>query len=75
MSEKNILDQPATTRSEEVQAIIDRMPTQWSKWIALLVGCLMGLVVLMGFLIKYPDTVDGEVSVTASAAPVRLVAN
>ncbi|MDR0688613.1 MAG: HlyD family secretion protein, partial [Prevotellaceae bacterium] len=28
-----------------------------------------------GFLIKYPDTVDGEISVTASAAPVRLVAN
>lgn len=27
------------------------------------------------FLIQYPDTVDGQISVTANAAPVRLVAN
>lgn len=32
-------------------------------------------VILLGFRIKYPDTVDGEVSVTAVTAPVRLVAN
>jgi hypothetical protein len=77
MSEETTQEQPigASARSEEVQAIIDRMPTQWSKWIALLVGILMGLVVLMGFLIEYPDTVDGEISVTASTAPVRLVAH
>ena len=62
-------------RSEEVQSIIERMPTYWSKWVALCVGILMGIVVLLGVLIKYPDTVDGQVSVTAVTAPVRLVAN
>lgn len=62
-------------RSEEVQAIIDRMPTYWAKWVVLCVGVLMGLIVLLGFLIQYPDTVDGEISVTATTAPVRLVAN
>lgn len=62
-------------RSEEVQSIIERMPTYWTKWVALCVGILMGVIILLGFLIKYPDTVDGQVSVTAVTAPVRLVAN
>ena len=62
-------------KSEEVQAIIDRMPTYWVKWVALCVGLLMGVIVLLGFLIQYPDTVDGQISVTATTAPVRLVAN
>lgn len=62
-------------KSEEVQAIIDRMPTYWVKWVALCVGVLMGVIVLLGFLIQYPDTVDGQISVTAAVAPVRLVAN
>src|SRR5690554_3022031 len=62
-------------RSEEVQSIIERMPTYWTKWVALCVGVLMGVILLLGFLIKYPDTVDGQVSVTAVTAPVRLVTN
>lgn len=62
-------------RSEEVQSIIERMPTYWTKWVALCVGVLMGVIILLGFFIKYPDTVDGQVSVTAVTAPVRLVAN
>jgi hypothetical protein len=61
-------------RSEEVQSIIERMP-YWTKWVALCVGVLMGVIILLGFFIKYPDTVDGQVSVTAVTAPVRLVAN
>lgn len=38
-------------RSEEVQAIIDRMPTYWAKWVILYVGVLMGMIILLGFLI------------------------
>lgn len=69
-----LLDE-TTEKSEEVQAIIDRMPTYWVKWVALCVGVLMGIIVLLGFMIQYPDTVDGQISVTATSAPVRLVAN
>ena len=69
--DENLINQ----RTEEVQVIIDRMPTYWTKWIALCVGLLMGVIVLLGFLIQYPDTVDGQISVTAKTAPVRLVAN
>lgn len=62
------------TKSEEVQDIVDRMPTYWTKWIALCLSFFIGIVVLLGCLIHYPDTVDGQISVTASIAPVRLVA-
>lgn len=62
-------------RSDEVQFIIERMPTYWTRWIALCVIILMGIIIILGFLIKYPNTVDGQVSVTAVIAPVRLVAN
>ena len=48
-------------KSEEVQAIIDRMPTYWVKWVVLCVGVLMGVIVLLGFMIQYPDTVDGQI--------------
>lgn len=62
-------------RSEEVQAIIDRMPTNGATWVAFITGILIGVVFLLGFIIKYPDTVDGQISITARYAPVRLVAN
>lgn len=64
-----------SNKSEEVQAIIDRMPTYWVKWVVLCVGTLMGVIILLSFVIQYPDTVDGQISVTATTAPVRLVAN
>lgn len=62
-------------RSEEVQDIIERMPTRWCMWVALIVSILMGMLIGLSFLISYPDTVDGEVSITGSNAPVRLVAS
>lgn len=71
--QSSILHPLQEVRSEEIQAIIDRMPTGWVKWVALCVAALMGVVTLMGFLIQYPDTVDGQISVTARTAPVRLV--
>jgi len=60
-------------RSEEVQDIIDRMPTHWAARVAAIVALLMAAVVVMGFIIEYPDTVNGQISITAAKAPVRLV--
>lgn len=60
-------------RSEEVQAIIDRMPTYWVKWVVLCVGILMCIVLSLGFIIQYPDTVDGQITLNATTAPVKLV--
>lgn len=61
------------TRSEEVQDIIERMPTRWCAWVALIVSMLMSMLIGLSFLISYPDTVDGEVSITGANAPLRLV--
>lgn len=74
LSNKTCVQEEICCKSEEVQAIIDRMPTYWVKWIVLCVGVVITVIVLLGFLIEYPDTVDGQISVTANAAPVRLVA-
>lgn len=62
-------------KSEEVQAIIDRMPIHWAGVVAVFVGIFISIVILLGFLIKYPDTVDGQITITGNVAPVRLVAN
>lgn len=61
-------------RSEEIQDIIERMPTRWAIWVTLVIGCLVSVAILLGFLIKYPDVVIGQISVTAEKAPVRLIA-
>lgn len=51
------------------------MPTRWCAWTALVVSVLMGMLLGLSFLIRYPDTVDGEVSITGAHAPIRLQAN
>ena len=61
-------------RSEEVQDIVDRMPTSWTLWFTIIVTCIMAITVILSIVIKYPDTVTGEVRITATHAPVRLVA-
>ena len=65
----------ADRKSEEVQDIIDRMPTHWATLTAWVVMVLMAAVVVLAFFIKYPDTVTGQMVITSVDAPVRLVAN
>ena len=62
-------------RSEEVQTIIDRMPTRGATYAIILTTLLILIILILGFVIKYPDSVDGQISITAHIAPVRLVAN
>lgn len=58
---------------EEVQAIVDRMPTSGVKTVAVITTILIFLTILMGFLIKYSDSVDGEITITSLYAPVKIV--
>ncbi len=62
-------------RTEEVQAIIDRMPVGWTRWVVLVLCFVMGGVLAISYIVQYPDTVDGQISVTAKTAPVRLVSS
>ncbi|MBA4408234.1 MAG: HlyD family efflux transporter periplasmic adaptor subunit [Bacteroidota bacterium] len=72
--EKENLEQTAQ-RTEEVRDIIDRMPYRTGRIVAILVTGLCVLLLFFGWLIEYPETVSGPVTITARQAPVRLVAN
>jgi multidrug resistance efflux pump len=62
-------------RSEEINDIVDRMPMAFGHWVAMAVVVFAGLLILFGWIIKYPDTVTGLIKINSGAAPVKLVAN
>lgn len=74
MCEEVIKRKSLERRSEEVQDIIDRMPTGWTSLVVLVLSILLAILTVISFLISYPDTVDGEITLTSELAPVRLVA-
>lgn len=61
--------------SEEVQDIVDRMPTRWCFWVAGIMLAIVMVFLALAWIIRYPDTVDGYVSITGFEAPVRLVSH
>lgn len=64
-----------TQRTEEVQQIIERMPTRFGLWITIIVLCLFSLLFFFGYKIRYPDVVVGQISINTHTAPIKLVAN
>lgn len=70
-----IIKDEQNERSEEVQDIIERMPTRWTFWIASIVSLIMFATIFMSCIIKYPDTVSGTITITMEEAPVRLVSH
>lgn len=62
-------------RCEEVQVIVDRMPTKGATYMAIVVAILTLIAFILSCIISYPDTVDGSISITSDNAPIRLVAN
>lgn len=60
-------------KTEQIEDIIDRMPTQGTRWTLYIV---LGFVVVMlgfGFIVKYPEVVSGEITITMKTAPLRMV--
>ena len=62
-------------KSEEIQAIIDRMPVRFAHRVFLIVSLFSATIITLSCIIRYPDTVDGEITVSSQHAPVRMVAN
>jgi multidrug resistance efflux pump len=69
-NEKNV-----SKRSEEINDIVDRMPMDFGRWVAIAVIVFAGLLMLFGWIIKYPDTVTGQIKISSANASVKLVAN
>ena len=74
-SSKNIDESYTVNRSEEVRDIIDRMPRNFGRGVAIAVVCFSFLFFLFGWIIKYPDAVSGSIKINSTAAPVKLVCN
>lgn len=62
-------------RSEEVTDIIERMPVCWTRFVVAIIMLLVLVSVSLGYIIKFPDTVKGQISITGEISPVRLVAS
>jgi hypothetical protein len=62
-------------RTEEVQNIIERMPTNFGLWVTLIITSLVMLLTLFGWLIKYPDVVMGQIVINSNVAPLKLISN
>ncbi|UWY26422.1 HlyD family secretion protein [Flavobacterium sp. TR2] len=62
-------------RTEEVASIIERMPTKFGATISGIAIGLVLLLLLFGWLIKYPSILSGQIVVNTQQAPVRLVAS
>ncbi len=73
--DKEIQKYRGNDRTEEVQDIIERMPTRFGFWVTLIVLALFILLFVFGWFIRYPDVVAGQININATEAPVKLVAN
>lgn len=62
-------------RTEEIQEIVERMPMNFGRWVAIAFCVFTGLLLLFGWIIRYPDTVTGQIKINSNHAPVKLVAN
>ena len=62
-------------RTEQVQDIIERMPTKFGFWVSLIVAFIFILLLLFGWLVRYPDVVDGQIVINANNSPIKLIAN
>ncbi|KAF2335007.1 hypothetical protein [Flavobacterium daemonense] len=61
-------------RTEEVASIIERMPTKFGTTISAVVVGLVLLLLLFGWLIKYPSILAGQIVINTRQAPVKLIA-
>jgi hypothetical protein len=62
-------------RTEEVASIIERMPTKFGATISAVTIGLILLLLLFGWLIKYPSILCGQIIINTRQAPVKLVAS
>lgn len=67
MKEKN---KKLSSRSEEIADIIDRMPITFGRWVAIAVIAFTTLLLLFGWIIKYPDIVTGQIKINAQNATI-----
>lgn len=61
-------------RSEEVRDIIGIIPGKGARYVLCIVSVLVFLLLLLGYVIKYPVVISGEIRIITQNSPARLVA-
>jgi len=61
-------------RTEEVQHIIERMPTNFGYIVTGIVSIIFFLILVFGWLIRYPDVIKGQISINSGMSPIKLIA-
>lgn len=61
-------------RSEEVQEILTRVPHWLIRWGSLVVLMIFMLLIFLSWLIKYPDIISSQISITTNIPPQKLMA-
>jgi multidrug resistance efflux pump len=62
-------------RTEEIQAIIERMPGRFGIYITFLVLVLIIALGIFGWIIRYPDIVTGQIVINTDNSSIKLIAN
>ncbi len=70
MTEKNKIDE---IRSDEVQEILGHIPSWIIRWGMSVLYILTLIIILISWIIKYPDYIDGSISVQTKNPPVKLL--
>jgi len=60
-------------RSEEVQDILSYVPNWMIRWGITGIGVIILMILLMSWVIKYPDTIQGSLTLVTTNPPVKLV--
>jgi len=62
-------------QSDEISDIVERMPITFGRWVAIAVIIFSLFLLIFGWIIKYPDSVVGQIQINSDYAPIKLVAN
>jgi multidrug resistance efflux pump len=64
----------AEVRSEEVQEIVNRVPSWIVRWGTMLIFIVFLVALTISWFVKYPDVLKAEVVITTTPVPANLVA-
>ncbi len=59
--------------SEDVHAILTKVPNWLIRWGITLVFLGVGLIIFLSWFIKYPDVVTGSIQLTAASPPIEVM--
>jgi hypothetical protein len=62
-------------RTEEVQQIIDRLPATFFSRATMLLAFIVITLLIMSWVIRYPDVVIGQLVINSNYASLKLIAN